>query len=367
MKKGLLYVIELVILAVLFVLCFKKDEEFLEIADAEFELDEETGIYVSEDFSLPIGTYTLFINANDSVGARIGAIYGLEMTEGNYHALKVNDGRIAEGDEAKEIDFYVTGKVSDAHIKLQSYALGALPDVTFSLVKTASFNRILFVLALIAFAVLNYFVWLHKRLEEGNDWHPAVNELVPIGIMLMALIPCMLDYLIAGTNTLTLLTETEYFLDGDLSSVSKAHLPILWMPCLFRLIGFSVMDAYKLMLVALVVLFALLGKTLLGKVSKCVEYRMLALGFCMLNPVSLYLLYSKAAIIAYVGLELVLIGVCMFVVPMISKKEVGRYHAWIVFALSLALAFACIYFMDDLTISSNVYYWYDEAAFMVGG
>ena len=94
---------------------------------------------------------------------------------------------------------------------------------------------------------------------------------------------------------------------------------------------------------------------------------MLALGFCLLNPVSLYLLYTKAAIIGYVVLETVLIGICMVVVPRISKKEVSRYHAWIVFALSLVLTFACIYFMDDLTISSNVYYWYDEAAFMVGG
>ena len=106
---------------------------------------------------------------------------------------------------------------------------------------------------------------------------------------------------------------------------------------------------------------------MLGKGSNRVEYRMLVLGFCLLNPFSFYLLYTKATIIAYVGLEIVLIGACMFVVPVISKKEVSRYHAWIVFALSLVLTFACIYFMDDLTISSNVYYWYDEAAFMVGG
>ena len=367
MKKRLLYVIELVILAVLLIMCFKKDEVFLDITDAEFELDEETGFYVSEDFYLPVGTYTLSAMSNDSVGSKIGAIYGLEMTEGNYHALKCNDGRIAEGDAVKEIDFYVTGKVSNAHIKLQPYALGALPDVTFSLVKTAAFNRILFVMALAVFAVLDYFISLHKKLAERSDHTLAVNELVPIGIMLMALIPCMLDYLIAGTNTLTLLIETEYLLDGDLSSVSAAHLPFLWIPCLLRLIGFSVMDAYKLMLVTLVVLFTLLGKALLSKVSRCVEYRMLALGLCMLNPASLYLLYSRAAIIAYIGLELVLIGVCMFTLSMISKKEVSRYHEWIVFALTLVLVFACIYFMDDLTISSNVYYWYDEAAFMVGG
>ena len=367
MKKRLLYVIELVILAVLLAMCFKRDEVFLEITDAGLEINEETGIYVSEDFYLPIGTYTLFVKSNDSTGAKIGAIYGLEMTEGNYHALKGNDGRITEGDVTKEINFYVTGKVSNARIKLQPYALGALPDVTFSLVKTAAFNRILFVLALALFAVLNYFVRLHKRLSEESDRTQAVNELIPIGIMLMALIPCMLDYLVAGTNTLTLLTETEYLLDGNLSSVSKAHLLFLWIPCLLRLIGFSVMGAYKLMLVFLIVLFTLLGKTLLAKVSKCVEYRMLALGFCLLNPVSLYLLYSRAAIIAYVVLEIVLIGICMVVVPRISKKEVSRYHAWIVFALTLVLVFACIYFMDGLTISSNVYYWYDEATFMVGG
>ena len=367
MKKRLLYIIEFVILAVLLAMCFKRDEVFLEITDAGLEINEETGIYVSEDFYLPIGTYTLSVKANDSAGSKIGAIYGLEMTEGTYRALKGNDGRIAEGDAVKEIDFYVTGKVSNAHIKLQPYALGALPDVAFSLVRTAAFNRILFVLVLIAFAVLNYFVRLHKRLAEGSDWHLTVNELVPIGIMLMALVPCMLDYLIAGTNTLTLLTETEYLLDGDFGSVSFTHLLFLWIPCLLRLIGFSVMDAYKLMLVALVVLLSLLGKKLLGKVSNRVEYRMLALGFCMLNPISLYLLYVKAAIIAYIGLEVVLVGVCMFVLSMISKKEVSRYHAWIVFALTLVLTFACIYFMDDLTISSNVYYWYDEAAFMVGG
>ncbi len=367
MKKRFLYVIELVILVVLFIMCLKKDEVLLEIMDVEFELDEETGIYVSEGYSLPIGTYTLSVKSNDSVGAKIGAIYGLEMTEGNYHALKCNDGRIAEGDTVKEIDFYVTGKVSSACIKLQPYAMGVFPDVTFSLVKTAGFSRILFALALAVFAVLDYFISFHKKLAERSDWTLAVNELIPIGITLMALIPCMLDYLIAGTNTLTLLTETEYLLDGDISSVSIVHLLFLWILCLLRLIGFSVMDAYKLMIVVLVVLFALLGKTLLGKVSKCMEYRMLALEFCMLNPVSLYLLYTKATIIAYIGLEIVLIGVCMVAIPMISKKEASRYHAWIVFAVTLVLVFACIYFMDDLTISSNVYYWYDEAAFMVGG
>ncbi len=367
MKKRLLYVIEIVILAVLFAICFKKDEVFLEITDAEFELDEETGLHLSKEFYLPIGTYTLSATANDSLGAKIGAIYDLEMTEGNYHALKGNEGRISEGDETKAIDFYVTGKVSSAHVKLLPYALGAFPDVTFNLVKTAAFNRIIFVLALAAFAILNYFLRLHRRLEERRDWTLAVNELVPIGIMLMALIPCMLDYLIAGTNTLTLLTETEYLVDGDFGSVSFTHLLFLWLPCVLRIIGFSVMDAYKLMLVLLVVLLTLLGKTLLSKVSSRVEYRMLTLGFCMLNPVSLYLLYTRAAIIAYIGLEFVLIGACMFTVPMISKKDVGRYHKWIVFALTLVLAFTCIYFMDELTISSNVYYWYDEAAFMTGG
>ena len=370
MKRKILFWAEGLLLLVLLILCFFGSGEVFGTESRELHRKDETEFLVSDTFALKPGVYHLIVEA-DAAGGGIGA--GMEISlnaeQMTFHAIRGNFATLYAGTEHKEITYYVTAPVSAANIMILPFSEDGETSYELRVERTAAGSRMTFAIAVLLCLILNGLIALRRKIVTGEVNAQKKWVLCALAaIWAVACIPLMVDYLILGTDSTQCLIETEQLLRGEWGSIPFLHLLYLWIPAAVRGIGFPVMTAYK-------VLFALLtgAATLLiygaffGQ-TKDIRLALTVTAFGVWSPFAMKWMYTlgnpgKLAIYL-MGYALI----ALIVGRILGKRNIAdrKISPWILFAVTVVLALQVLYFEDNLTFQSDVYYWYNEEAFMTG-
>lgn len=369
MKRKILFLAEGILLAVLFLLCFFGTEHVILVHSGELQRQEEDGYLVSREFALKPGVYRISVEADVSGGGiGNGMEIGLDAEQMTFHAIRGNRATLAAGTEYKEITYYVTADVASAYISVLPFSDDAAVSYEVKAERTAAGGRIVFVTAALLCVILDGLLIFHGKIMIGaisarKKWTLCAL----VGIWATACIPLMVDYLILGTDSVQCLRETGYFLQGEWGNIPALHLLYLWIPGGIRLIGFPVMTAYKVLFAVLTAGAVILFYAVLSRWGKDVRLTLLLTALGAWNPLAMKLLYSlgnPGKFILYVLGYAVLCGIVGLFLG--KNKEGYKVSPWILFAVALVLVLQVLYFEDNLTFQSDVYYWYNEEPFMTG-
>ena len=370
MKRKILFLAEGILLLVLLLLCFSRSGEVAEINSRELQRDEETGELVSSTFPLSPGVYRIIVEA-DAAGGGIGAgmEIGLNAEQMTFHAIRGSRAALYAGTEYKEITYYVTAPVEGAYVSILPFSEDAEVSYELRVERTAAGSRMTFVMAVLLCGILNGLLAFRRKImtgevSAGKKWTACALA----AIWAVACIPLMVDYLILGTDSVQCLTETEQLLRGEWGTIPFLHLFYLWIPAAVRGIGFPVMTAYKVLFVLLTGAATLLIYGVFFGQTKDVRLALPVTALGVWSPLAMKWMYTQGnpgKLVIYV-LAYALLG--LIVGWILGKKKTAdrKISPWILFTVSLVLILQVLYFEDNLTFQSDVYYWYNEEPFMTG-
>ena len=218
-------------------------------------------------------------------------------------------------------------------------------------------------------AILDGLIAFRKKIVTGKvNKQKKWTVCALIAIWAVTCIPLTVDYLILGTDSVQCLTETEHLLRSEWSMIPSLHLLYLWIPAVVRGIGFSVMTSYKVMFALLSAVAALLIYGAVFSQTKDVRLALPATALGMWSPLAMRWIYSQGAPgkFAIYVLGYVLLGLIVGRILGSRKAEERKISPWALFAIMMVLVLQVLYFEDNLTVRSEVYYWYNEEPFMTG-
>ncbi len=370
MKRKILFLAEGILLLVLLLLCFFGSGEVLGTDSRTLQREEETGELVSDTFSLKPGVYRIIVEA-DAAGGGIGAgmqvrINAEEMT---FHAIRGNQATLYAGTEHKEITYYVTAPVAEANVSILPFSEDAEVSYELKVERTAAGRRMTFVMAVLLCGILNGLLAFHGKIMTGEVNAREKRTVCALAaIWAVACIPLMVDYLILGTNSIQCLTETEQLLRGEWRTIPFLHLLYLWIPAAVRGIGFPAMTAYKVLFVLLAGAATLLIYGVFFGQTKDVRLALPVTALGVWSPLAMKWMYTQGNPGKLVIYVLIYALLSLIAGRILGKRKIAdrKISPWILFAVSLVLVLQVLYFEDNLTFQSDVYYWYNEEPFMTG-
>lgn len=366
MKRKILFFIEIVILLVLLPACLRGPFTVFQGGNDVFTKNAETGEIVGGSFRLTPGVYRICVQAEGEDGVGSGIKVGLDAEESSYRAIRGNQGSVFAGTPYKEILYYVTSGVEEAHVVVYPFLEGETVAYSIRVDRTAAGYRMLFVMAVAGFLVLDFLLFFHDRIKEGSITSQKKWVFAGIaGTILIAGIPLTADWLIPGTNGMQCLKETEYVLRGELGKVPAAHLCYLWLPAILGRIGFPVMTAYKGLQLGEILFAVLVFYEALSHTWKKEQWYLPGILCGVVNPLAVKLLYAKGAA-GWFLLYVMVAAVLLAVLGRVCRLSERKLSSWGVFAAVLVLVLQAVYFENRLTFQSEPLYWYNEEPFMTG-
>ncbi len=345
-RHRLLVGIELLAAIICILFCLRP-KELIYFADADamadqLYIDESGNYYRSDQFTLRPGVYHLRIYCEDHEGMLYPTIGALESS---YQALRCNGAPVFAHRREMQIEAYVVEKVENAYIICNYIGETGQPVEKIELYKTSGGWRILTFILVLVFAGVNLLVDLRDKLLKGAI---SIDKVVVAGVLalsvLLAYLPYCLDYMGLGADGSfhllrieglkeTLLSGEQFpvrvqenWLYGHGYAVSSFYgdLPLLF-PVLLRLIGFSLMDAYKLFMLAV-----LAGTAIIAYISfyRCTGSRYGALlGSVLyeLAPYHIYNIYNRYAVGEYLGMMFLPMVLCGFYRIYTQNVKSGDY------------------------------------------
>ena len=370
MKRKILFGAEGIVLLILLLTCFFGSGNVIVTDSRELHRGEETGELVSDLFTLKPGVYHMIVEA-DVAGGGIGSgmDIGLSAEQMTFHAIRGNRAILYAGTEYREVTYYVTAPVETAYVSVIPFSEDVEVSYELKVERTAAGNRMTFVTAVLLCAILDGLLIFHGKIMTGEvsarkKW--TVCALAAIWVV--ACIPLMVDYLILGTDSVQCLTETELLLRREWGTIPLLHLLYLWIPAAVRGIGFPVMTAYKVLFALLSAAATLLFYGVTVGQTKDIRPALPLTALGVWSPFAMKWMYTQGNPGKFVIYVLVYALFCLIVGWILGKRKIRdrKISPWILFAVALALVLQVLYFEDNLTYQSDVYYWYNEEPFMTG-
>lgn len=309
-KYVLIYFVEMLLIVSAFIGCFQKEETVSSIKGQELVLvteEDGSGYYKSELPNLSPGVYRIRVNA--AIPEDASAYVGLECETSTYNALRCNGAAIFQGQDFMEMEAYVLDTVDTGFMKCtfdQTDPI-SLTDLTVSRTNRGS---VVFLFCAIAGSILvNLILWVRTRILTGkmNTGQQTAFWMLLLSVGLVYF-PFATDYFDLGKETAFHLLRIEGLKDtllqggqfparmqsgwlyghGYGASIFYGDLFLLF-PALLRIIGFSMMTAYKIFVLAVIGVTAVITYTCFGK---CTKNTYSALFGTILYLMSPYLIYN---------------------------------------------------------------------------
>lgn len=366
MKRKILFFIEIVILAVLLPACLRAPVTVFEGRNDVLTKDAETEYVTGENFELLPGVYRICVQAEGEEGVGAGMEVGLDAGRSLYRSLRGNRGSVFAGTGYKEIVYYVTAKVPEAHVVLRPFSEEEPVAYSIHVDRTAAGYRMLFVMMALGFLMLDGLLIFHDRIAAGK-LTPQKKWIFAgiLGTVFIAAIPLTADWLILGENSLQCLRETEYVLRGEAGQVPVLHLCYLWLPVILRRIGFPVMTAYKGLQQGEILFAVMVFYITLSVVWKKEQWFLPGMLLGVVNPVAVRLLYGKCSVLLFL-LYVIAAALLLAILGGVCRLSDRKLSAWVIFAVVLILVLQAVYFENRLIFQSEPLYWYNEEPFMTG-
>lgn len=276
--KWLLFIEMIGILACL-AACFIPEKEVFSVTADEISRtiqSRESNDYHSERIELLPGVYKLKVRLKDHEDSLYMTVQADEST---FQALRCNGATVYPHQREIELEVYAAGKVKAAYLSSSNVAGNGQPVEVVRLYRTNIGWRLFLFILLLSETGLNILLWLRdgvksKRISREQEivfWGLAVS-------VLLAYIPYATDYFsIKGDGAFHLLRIEglartllrgdqfpvriqEYWLFGHGYAISSFYGDLFIMfPALLRIIGFSLMTADKLFVMAVLIATAVIA------------------------------------------------------------------------------------------------------------
>ncbi|MCM1188917.1 MAG: hypothetical protein NC541_06435 [bacterium] len=358
-KRGRIVVLlEFLMLAVLLMGCFRKEETVYRFdgGTAGTVRETEGGLELTgSPMELKPGVYQIRLDAALQEGQSIFA--QIKCENAYFKALRNNGAYVRSGRESLSLQVYVTDRISDAYV----YGLFSGADeenlLRLEVVRTAMGSRIALFTATVFFTVLDFLVLFRRRILTGKI--TGKRQIAFWGLtagVLTAYFPYLTDHFNLGEESIFHLRRIDYlrqalsqgglseawqlgnWLRGEGYTATLFYGDLfLYLPAALMLLGFSVMTAYKLFLFVMLILSAgIAWHCFYGCVKE--EYAALCGSLLYLwNPYYLYLIYSRAAVGEYLAmafLPLLCYGVYLLYTGEVSSDGYKRAKWYLILGMS---------------------------------
>lgn len=353
---------EFVILLALLPGCFGKEKRLdsffgEDISGLAAMVDSHTE-FQGDRMALSPGVYQIRIWGRPAEGERI---YVMMECDGAFHnSLRNNGVWVLPADEYAEFDVYVTDKVPSAYVRCSFYGTDADSIVKVEVWRTNKGNRMLLFIVMVCFCVLDFLILFRKHILEGKvtGKQQAVFWTLTAGVLL-AYFPYLTDYFFIGADTIFHLGRISFLADAlKQGFMYPVRVEGTWMyghgyaaplfygdlflliPAFLQMLGFSIMNAYKLFLFLVLAATAAISYHCF---RKCVRDEYAALAGSMvylLIPYHIYNLYNRGAVGEYLAMAfmpLVCCGMYLLYTGDAASKEYKKYKWYLIWGMSAIL------------------------------
>lgn len=234
------------------------------VADGELTLDEPVTLLTSQNIELSAGSYTIVLkyNAKNQVNCELSSAEGKEFLHANVFALSRNKTNV-------DYDFYVTRKITDLRVNITNYQNNAFLLNGVEIYSNSHNLRLLLFIWIVTSIFIDVILY-------SKFWsiHKDIFKIL-IMIALLASVPSFMDGLGVGHDLPFHLAR----IDGIAQGLKSGQFPVrmnglfndgygypvdifygdvlLYIPAILRLIGFTVVSAYKIYVFVINLLTAL--------------------------------------------------------------------------------------------------------------
>lgn len=360
--RTVLLAVEIFILLILLPGCFRK-EELVEEFWGEDICDQtiaEDGYekFCSEMITLEPGVYQIRVWSAVADGQKMY----VQMRGDNepYKSLRNNGVTFFDGSEYDDFEVYVLNTINTAYVQCDFYNADTDSLLRLELWRTSMGRRMFLFGLTVFFGVLDFFVYFRKGIIDGRitKKQQVVFWTMTAGVLL-AYFPYLTDYFSIGADSIFHWGRVAYLADelrlgrafpvrvestwlyghGYASPVFYGDL-FLYIPACIRLLGFSVMSSYKIFVLLVLILTAVIAYYAF---KKCVKDEYAALFGSMvylLIPYHLFNIYSRGAVGEYLAmtfLPLVCCGMYLLYTEDVTAKEYKTYKWYIIGGMSAIL------------------------------
>ncbi len=342
----LLLSLELIVLFVLVVLGMRSSHCLyaLTTADfAEYSSEESSTVYRTAPLSLPIGVYHVTISGTFEDGTMVSELID---PSGAYGHLRTSATPLFAGEDEALEEIYVLFPVS-ATIELtcQTISIDALDSI--SVIQTPLLYRMLAVLWGILCLALNLWLVLVHRIRSGMLPKHSVVVVLLLGLsVLIAFLPFWTDYYNFGADA-----PFHYGrIEGLFDSIKNGNFPVriqsywlydhgyavssfycdlfLLFPVLLRLSGFSLMTSYKMFVLAVLILSAVIGYHSFRAMFQNTGAALCSSVLYLLAPYHLYNIYNRGAVGEYLAMAFFPIVLAGFVLLLREDPNIPSYRSY---------------------------------------
>lgn len=332
-RHKLLLSVELLCVILCTLLCFRP-EELVFSADAndieeKMFVDGRSDYYYSDLLVLNPGVYQLRMYTGDHDGILYPTV---QVQESSFQALRCNGDNVYAHMCEMKIEVYVVDKLESAFVSCSYIGETGQPIESIELYRTSIGWRMLTFIVLLAATGLNLLIWLRESVLKTTI---SIEQVIVVGVLafgiLLAYLPYATDYMNVGADgafhllRIEGLKETllhgqqfpvrvqEYWLYGHGYAVSSFYGDLfLFFPALLRLIGFSLMDAYKFFVLAVLVGTAVIAYCSFYRCTGSRYGALLGSVLYELAPYHIYNIYNRSAVGEYLGMMLLPMVICGF-------------------------------------------------------
>ena len=357
-KHRILICLELIFLLLLLPGCFRSEKSAFSDTNVELSVSKGTVVYTGEHFAVTPGVYQVRVKG---VKQDTGTVFATANSEQHaWRTFRCNGANIYAQQETLDFEIYVLEKIDQVSVSLRATEGDALVE-SIEVVRTNWGSRMMVFYFLVGSLLLNLLVIFRDGIISGQV--SKEKQVVIWGLtasVLIAYFPYMTDYFWSSAADIafqwlrieglkeTILYQNQFpvrvqshWLYGHGYAVSAFYGDLfLWIPVVFRLIGFSLMTAYKMFVLVVTTMTAWIAY---HSFYRCTHHRYAALFgsvIYMLAPYRIYNFYNRGAVGEYLAMTffpLILCGMYLLYTEDVNGKAYKTAKWWIVAGLSCIL------------------------------
>lgn len=340
--------IELACIVICLAACFRPEKTVFLVETEEIAGMLQTGegdsCYCSDNMTLLPGVYVLSVICRDHQGV---LSVDVQAQESSYQALRSNGGTVYAHQLEANLELYVTEKVDKAYVICNYMDESERPIESIVLRRTSAGWRMLLFLLLLATAGLNLLIRFREGILDGSVGRDREIVFWTLSAcVLLAYLPYAVDYFYVGDDgwlwllRIEGMKETllhgnsfpvraqEYWLYGNSCTVPAFCGDLfLLFPALLRIIGFSLMDAYKFFVAVVLAGTALISYHCFYRCTGSRYGALAGSALYELAPYHIYCLYNRSALqecLVMMFLPLVVLGIYRMYTADVKGVSYGR-------------------------------------------
>ena len=305
---------------------------------------EEASVY-SPLFELPRGAYRVKFRYNTDKDQR--HTVKVEALTERYLPVKTNAVTLYNGIHETDYICYVTTKTKDIRLSVNYSGEGSIEILGADIIRTNIYTReFIFTIALLSILIDAIFILGIRGFWDKTN---KVTAILLLGCVIIASAPLMTDYMVMGSDYLYHLLRIEGVKDGILAGYFPVRIYpnwvygygyidavmygnfLLYIPAVFRLVGFSVTTSYKILIVFVNIMTVLVSYICFKKMFKDNNVGILAAFMYTLMPYRLENIYSRAMageFCAAIFIPIIILGLYRIFTD--DTKEKDYKYNWVI-------------------------------------